>query len=172
MQKGSKDVIRMQQDRVKEHNAKIADMRKRMNERGMELFQENFLNAPFGDEPSARWHLFARRALLLDSPKALQMSKEKYFQAIAAKRHELTNEQFAGLSNALETKGPKAIGASTKVSFFSADSKPEYDLLLEEANELIRIYNLHQEEIRKEIEQIIEQEFAEEAKALQTPTAN
>lgn len=161
MQQGSKNVIRDYQQRVSELN-------KRMSERGMELFQMLFLDAPFSGEPSARWHLFASRALKLDSPKALQMTNEKYLQAATAKRDKLTNEQFAGLSNALETKGPKAIGAKLKPSFFSSTGRSEYELLIEECDSLIAIYNEHLQKAREDIDAMVKEEFESDHLAIES----
>jgi hypothetical protein len=160
MQQGSKNIIRGYQE-------KVANLNKAMSERGMQLFQEQFLDAPFRGEPSARWHFFARRALLLDSPKFLGMTREKYLKAATAKLSELTNEEFAGLSNALENKGPKAIGASTKVSFFSSASVPEYELLMIEAENLITIYNEDLQKSREMIDQAVKDEFQPQHDAIQ-----
>lgn len=146
---------------VQEYQQKVADMNKRMSERGMQLFQEQFLNQPFRGKPGYDWLSASQRAVDFLAPKTLQATRELYFRvrnySTCERDFKVTNEEFALLSNAQEHAGP---------AILERFGDEDYAKHLDESEALIAIYNEDLQAARVAIDKQIQDEFGEEQKAL------
>lgn len=153
MQKGRKTI-------VAEYQEKVAELNKAMSERGLQLFQDKFLDMPFKELPSTQWLDAAHRALRRVAPKAISADKKKYLKLAASEFGTalvLTNEEFAMLSNAAEYAGPDELGMYL----------PDYEKHLDESEWLIGQYNAELHDARQAIDDIVKAEFMEAHKDLE-----
>lgn len=146
---------------IEEYRQKVDELNKRISERGMQLFQEQFLDQPFSLKPSHRWFQSSRFALNWISHKPLQITREKYQEVAKLSTcighvDFLTNEQFAILSNSGEAAGPAVLELWDE----------DFIAFQDEQELLVAKYHEDLQAAREAIDKQIQDEFAEEQKAL------